>query len=689
MSIKKWILPKLDKEKAASIADAYGYPPFLSLLLVTRGFDTPEKIEAFLQDNEPADPFSLPDMEQAVERVSRAVDSFEKIAIYGDYDADGVTATAMLYSYLEARGADVTYYIPLRESEGYGLQKSAIDAIAGQGVTLLITVDNGISSWEEVEYAKSQGIDTVVTDHHEPPERLPDAVAVVDPHRKDSTGNGRELCGAGVAFMLILALEGPDADQETVLEDFGDLAAIGTIADIVPLTGKNRKLVQKGLKLLSQPNRMGLRALERSAGLEGRTFSATDVAFKIAPRINAMGRMGAADRAVRLFLSDYEEEAVRFAGEMEEENQKRQQAEQEILKKAVAFLEGHPRRLLDRVLVVAGENWHPGVLGIVSSKITERYGKPSFVLTLEGGEAKGSGRSIVGFSLHEALMYCRELFTRYGGHEMAAGLTMDVGLVEDFRKKINQYAASFEKMPVPFLQIDCKLNPAGIRAELVEEIEQMAPFGTGNPTPVFGLFNMKLERVESIGAGRHLRIFLSRDGATVQALLFGATVETFGYRTGDLVDLAVTLEKNTYRGQQSVSVLVKEIRPSGFEAEQFFEQKDACERFVRQEPVEPERLRRMIPTREDFAAVYRLLRDEHRLVWRLDLLMFRLQNRKIGYDKIYLCLRVLAEMELAQVKLEGATAQIQLRPAEKKVNLQHSKVLRQIKSLAGVGDENG
>ncbi len=213
MSIKKWILPKLDKEKAASIADAYGYPPFLSLLLVTRGFDTPEKIEAFLQDNEPADPFSLPDMEQAVERVSRAVDSFEKIAIYGDYDADGVTATAMLYSYLEARGADVTYYIPLRESEGYGLQKSAIDAIAGQGVTLLITVDNGISSWEEVEYAKSQGIDTVVTDHHEPPERLPDAVAVVDPHRKDSTGNGRELCGAGVAFMLILALEGPDADQ--------------------------------------------------------------------------------------------------------------------------------------------------------------------------------------------------------------------------------------------------------------------------------------------------------------------------------------------------------------------------------------------------------------------------------------------------------------------------------------------
>ena len=309
MSIKKWILPKLDKEKAASIADAYGYPPFLSLLLVTRGFDTPEKIEAFLQDNEPADPFSLPDMEQAVERVSRAVDSFEKIAIYGDYDADGVTATAMLYSYLEARGADVTYYIPLRESEGYGLQKSAIDVIAGQGVTLLITVDNGISSWEEVEYAKSQGIDTVVTDHHEPPERLPDAVAVVDPHRKDSTGNGRELCGAGVAFMLILALEGPDADQEAVLEDFGDLAAIGTIADIVPLTGKNRKLVQKGLKLLSQPNRMGLRALERSAGLEGRTFSATDVAFKIAPRINAMGRMGAADRAVRLFLSDYEEEA--------------------------------------------------------------------------------------------------------------------------------------------------------------------------------------------------------------------------------------------------------------------------------------------------------------------------------------------------------------------------------------------
>lgn len=689
MSIKKWVLPQLDKEKAASIADTYGYPPFLSLLLVTRGYDTPEKIDAFLQEAPPADPFSLPDMAQAVERITRAIDSFEKISICGDYDADGVTATAILYSYLEARGADVTFYIPLREAEGYGLQNSAVDRIAQQGVTLIITVDNGISSWEEVNYAKSLGIDTVVTDHHEPPERLPDAVAVVNPHRQDASGVGRELCGAGVAFMLILALEGPEADREAVLEEFGDLAAIGTIADIVPLCGENRRLVQKGLKLLNAPNRLGLRALEQGAGLQDKALTTGDVAFRIAPRINAMGRMGAADRAVRLFLSGYEEEASRFAGEMEDENQKRQQTEMEILKKAVAWLEERPRRLLDRVLVVAGEGWHPGVLGIVSSRITERYGKPSFILTVEKGEAKGSGRSISGFSLHQALTHCQHLFTRYGGHEMAAGLTMNSDSVETFRKEINAYASSMDKMPAPVLQIDCKLNPAALRPGLVEEIEQLAPFGTGNPEPVFGLFHMTLERIEPIGGGRHLRLTFSREGTVVQALKFGLPAEEFGYRIGEQVDLAVTLEKSTYRGQQSVTVLIKDMRPSGFEAERFFEQKEACERFARQEPVEPDRAGKMIPTREDFAAVYRLLRNEPRPVWRWDLLVSRLQSHQMGYDKIYVCLRVLAEMGLAQVKMEGASARIRLRPAENKVDLQQSKVLRQLKSLAGVGDENG
>ncbi len=685
MSIKKWILPQLDKEKAASLADAYGFPPFLSLLMVTRGLDHAQAMQDFLEGGTPADPFCLPDMDRAVERVSRAIDSFEKIAIYGDYDADGVTATTILYAYLQARGADVMFSIPLREAEGYGLSKNAVDNLAAQGVRLIVTVDNGISSYEEIQYAKTLGIDTVVTDHHEPPERLPQAEAVVDPHRRDGNGMCRELCGAGVALMLIRALEGPDADDGALMEDFGDMAAIGTIADIVPLCGENRRLVQRCLPLLTDPNRLGLRALERGAGLEGRTFSAVDVAFKIAPRINAMGRMGAADRAVKLFLTDYEEEANALAGEMEQENQQRQQAEQDILHKAVSWLEEHPRRLLDRVLVVAGEDWHPGVLGIVSSKITERYGKPSFILSVSRGEAKGSGRSVAGFSLHEALSHCAGRLTRYGGHAMAAGLTMDAESVDAFREEINAFAAAQGEMPQPSLSIDCKLNPARITPALVQEIERLAPFGTGNPVPVFGLFRMRLDRIDPVGGGKHLRLTLSRDGISIQAMRFGVPPQDFGYCPGDTVDLAVTLEKNEYRGSASVSVLVRDIRPADFDAGPFWEQKCACERFARKESVEPGRLAQMIPSREELGAVYRLLRGEGRDVWPLEVLLFRLSSWSIGYDKLYVCLRMLAELDLAHVRMDGTAVRVQLRQTSQKVSLDRSKVLQQIKSLAEEG----
>lgn len=609
MILRKWEVRPLDKERAAAFAQTYGVPFFLAMLMNIRGLDDAAHLREFLGEGEPlSDPFLLKDMDKAAARITRAVDNMEKIAVYGDYDADGVTSTAMLYSYLETRGADVIFYIPQREGEGYGMNIGAVEYLKEQGVSLIVTVDNGISSVQEVARANELGIDVVVTDHHRPQEILPDAVAVVDAYRPDDTSPYKHFSGVGIAFKLLMALEDGAGDVEDLLEAYSDLAAIGTIGDIVPLTGENRTLIRAGLERLSQSDRPGVQALLENAGIAGKALTSTNVAFTLVPRINATGRMGAPERAVRLLISGYEEEAEVLSEEICADNEERRRVEAEIAEAAFADIEAKGY-MKDRVVVVDGENWHHGVIGIVASRVTERCGKPCMIISRGETEAKGSGRSIEGFSLFEAICACGDLLLKFGGHPMAAGITLKPENIEAFRKRINRYAAEhFPQMPTQTVTLDCKLNPAALSVSMAQSLTQLEPFGNGNPQPVFGLFNMDLSNVTPVGGGGHLRLTLEKNGAVITAMRFNTKPEELPYHIGDKVDLAVQLEAREFRGQPSLTVIVRDMKFAAFNTEKNIASLASFEKWQRGEVLSAEDKNRLYPDRACLAAIYRALR---------------------------------------------------------------------------------
>lgn len=609
MILRKWEVRPLDKERAAAFAQTYGVPFFLAMLMNIRGLDDAAHLREFLGEGEPlSDPFLLKDMDKAAARITRAVDNMEKIAVYGDYDADGVTSTAMLYSYLETRGADVIFYIPQREGEGYGMNMGAVEYLKEQGVSLIVTVDNGISSVQEVARANELGIDVVVTDHHRPQEILPDAVAVVDAYRPDDTSPYKHFSGVGIAFKLLMALEDGAGDVEDLLEAYSDLAAIGTIGDIVPLTGENRTLIRAGLERLSQSDRPGVQALLENAGIAGKALTSTNVAFTLVPRINATGRMGAPERAVRLLISGYDEEAEVLSEEICADNEERRRVEAEIAEAAFADIEAKGY-MKDRVVVVDGENWHHGVIGIVASRVTERCGKPCMIISRGETEAKGSGRSIEGFSLFEAICACGDLLIKFGGHPMAAGITLKPENIEAFRKRINQYAAEhFPQMPTQTVTLDCKLNPAALSVSMAQSLTQLEPFGNGNPQPVFGLFNMELSNVTPVGGGGHLRLTLEKNGAVITAMRFNTKPEELPYHIGDKIDLAVQLEAREFRGQPSLTVIVRDMKFAAFNTEKNIASLASFEKWQRGEVLSAEDKNRLYPDRACLAAIYRALR---------------------------------------------------------------------------------
>lgn len=609
MILRKWEVRPLDKERAAAFAQTYGVPFFLAMLMNIRGLDDAAHLREFLGEGEPlSDPFLLKDMDKAAARITRAVDNMEKIAVYGDYDADGVTSTAMLYSYLETRGADVIFYIPQREGEGYGMNMGAVEYLKEQGVSLIVTVDNGISSVQEVARANELGIDVVVTDHHRPQEILPDAVAVVDAYRPDDTSPYKHFSGVGIAFKLLMALEDGAGDVEDLLEAYSDLAAIGTIGDIVPLTGENRTLIRAGLERLSQSDRPGVQALLENAGIAGKALTSTNVAFTLVPRINATGRMGAPERAVRLLISGYEEEAEVLSEEICADNEERRRVEAEIAEAAFADIEAKGY-MKDRVVVVDGENWHHGVIGIVASRVTERCGKPCMIISRGETEAKGSGRSIEGFSLFEAICACGDLLIKFGGHPMAAGITLKPENIEAFRKRINRYAAEhFPQMPTQTVTLDCKLNPAALSVSMAQSLTQLEPFGNGNPQPVFGLFNMELSNVTPVGGGGHLRLTLEKNGAVITAMRFNTKPEELPYHIGDKIDLAVQLEARECRGQPSLTVIVRDMKFAAFNTEKNIASLASFEKWQRGEVLSAEDKNRLYPDRACLAAIYRALR---------------------------------------------------------------------------------
>ncbi len=574
---KRWKFAECDKEIAKMLAEECDTDPFVALLCASRGHDTPEDLEEFIS-LEPmfADVFTLPDMEAAVDTILAAIDDKLKIAVFGDYDCDGVTATALLVRCLRSMGANVCYKIPDRLTEGYGMTSAAVEELAAQGVELIITVDNGITAFAAADRAAQLGIGLVITDHHLPIGELPEADAIIDPHREDSAFGFRDIAGVGVAFRLACALQGACAEE--LLYEYADLLAIGTVADVMPLVHENRVSVAEGIRAIDEGANPGVTALLKEAGFEGKELNASAIAFVVAPRLNAAGRLGSADRAVELLLAETVDDALPLAAVINRENSRRQHIEQEIYERAVRVAE-QDGYVNDRVIVVCGENWHKGIVGISAAKMCEKYSKPVILLSSDGDTAVGSGRSIKGFSLFDAINECADLTDRFGGHELAAGLTLPTALVDAFRRRINEYAAE-QEMPIPELSIDCKLKPSALNFDLADAVGLLEPFGSGNPVPVFAVCGVRIEKIIPLSQGKHIKIHFSKEYSAFVGLLFGTSPETFGYSVGDVVDVALTVSTGTYNGDRQLNLQIKDLRMNGTDDELQFNTLRAYNNFT-------------------------------------------------------------------------------------------------------------
>ena len=673
MSRRKWVVNEIDKALACEIADVYDIDPFAALLLVSRGITEKEEIESFFSSElNLSDPFTLKDMDKAVERIDRAMENDEKIAVYGDYDADGVTATALVCEYLNMNGCRVVPYIPDRNSEGYGLNCEAIRSLCEMGVSLIITVDNGISALEEAKYIKELGMDLVITDHHKVGQTLPEAVAVINPHREDCPSRFKHFAGVGVAFKLVSALCG---DSEEALSMFADLVTIGTVGDIVSLTGENRTIVKKGLELLNEGAGLGIEQLKNVAGVSEKELTSSSVAFSLVPRINAIGRTGHASGALELLMSEDFEQAADIASEIDRSNAGRQEIEREITLEAQRQIEENPEMLNNRVLIFSGENWHGGVIGIVAARLVQKYGKPCLVITDDGVEAKGSARSIDGFSLYECISSAADLLTHYGGHVLAAGFGMKSENLPLFKKAVEDYAKTVE-MPFPKLEIDCRLRPDFITADILDVIDSLEPFGAGNPQPMFGLFGMTLTGIQPIGGGKHLRLTFRKGTANATGLLFGMTQNEFAYTIGDTVDLAVRLEKNEYMGQVKVSIYIKEMRMSATDDELYLKSKRLYEKIMRKDRLTAKEARFALPERQQVANVFRFIRDSGGWSFDTDILCYRLGGDGSDAVKVLVCVEVLCELGI--FRKEGES--ILPHNLQNKVNLEDSDLMKYLKN---------
>lgn len=558
---KKWHIYENDETLIDKISKKYNINKLLASILINREIQE-ENIDVFLNPTRQNfhDPFLMPDMEIAVDRIIRAINTQEKIIIYGDYDVDGITSITVLKSFLEDRGIHVGQYIPNRLEEGYGLNKPAIDEIAENKYDLMITVDCGISGIDEIEYANSLGIETIVTDHHEVGDKLPNAIAVVDAKRKDNEYPCRHLAGVGVVFKLIQAIGIKLGLEEKEYLKYLDIVCVGTISDIVPLIDENRVIAKLGLMLVRQTKNMGLKSLLMSSGYKN--IDSNTISFGVAPRINACGRMGHAEQALKLFLSKDIYEVNELTKKLNEYNKLRQEKEKAIYENAIKQIEEN--KLYEKnAIIVGGENWHHGVIGIVSSKITDLYFKPSILLCYEDNLAKGSGRSIPGFDLHEALMKCQDTIERFGGHSMAIGITIKKDKFEEFSSKFEEIAeqSKIDEI-VPIINIDGKINLSDINRDIVESLKQLEPYGEGNKTPIFVFKNLKIDSIRALSEGKHIKMTLKDENTIINAIGFNLGYLSDEYRIGDKIDVVGTLEINSFNGVDSLQIGIKDVMKS-------------------------------------------------------------------------------------------------------------------------------
>ena len=652
-----------------------GYAPLAAMVLASRGIGDDRQARAYLDCNAPLlDPFLMTDMDKAAGRVGLAMSRGEKIAVFGDYDVDGITATCLLTDFLRRHGADVVSYIPGRLEEGYGLNPIAIHQLHAEGVKLIVTVDCGITAMSEAELCKQLGIDLVITDHHECKQTLPAAVAVVDPHRCDGGYPHKNLSGVGVAFKLASALCG---SQEKVLEEYADMVCLGTVADVMPLQGENRVFVARGLESLAHTKRPGIAALMAECGCAPETVSASSIGFMLAPRINAAGRMGQIDLAVELFLTDDPDKAAEAARGLCELNRQRQAVESEIYRQAVSML---PMGKPPEAIVLADESWHQGVVGIVASRIAEEYACPTFLICLDGEHGKASSRSHGGFNLFASLSALSPLLESYGGHELAAGFTISRANIPEFRRQICALAAQYytDDVPRTVLDVDCAVSPELLTLHNVDSLQMLEPCGNGCPKPVLMMKNLTIDRISMVGGGRHMRLRLCSGHTYLNAIYFSANPQTVSIQPGDLVDVAFTPQVNEFRGTRTVQMNVIDIRPS-CNAECL---PDAAPyRDMQRGNLTSGEAAALLPDRKMLALVWRYL-DAANPVQESPMCLcrkiVRWSGQPLNLGQMLTCLDIFRDVGLLTVQRQHKYVSIRLTPGEGKADLSRSQTMQRL-----------
>ncbi len=671
-----WNIAQPDPAAVNALVGA-GYAPLTAMVLASRGIENAAGAHHYLDcDVSLPDPFLMKDMDLAAGRVGLAMARGEKIAVFGDYDVDGITATCLLTDFLRRHGSDVVSYIPGRLEEGYGLNPIALRQLAAEGVKLIITVDCGITAVSEALLCTQLGMDLVITDHHECKDALPQAVAVVDPHRPDCGYPHRNLSGVGVAFKLASALCG---SQEEVLSQYADMVCLGTVADVMPLQGENRAFVSRGLASLQHTKRPGIAALMAESGCAPESVSASSIGFMLAPRINAAGRMGQIDLAVELFLTEDPARAGELARALCDLNRQRQSVESEIYQQAVSML---PSGSTPEAIVLADEHWHQGVVGIVASRIAEEYSCPAFLICLDGEHGKASSRSYGGFNLFTSLTALAPLLESYGGHELAAGFTISRSNIPEFRKQICSIAAGFysDDTPRTTLDVDCAIPPELMTIPNIESLSALEPCGNGCPKPVLAMTGLTIDRITPVGGGRHMRLRLRRGSHLLGAIYFSATPESVSIQPGDVVDVAFTPQVNEHRGERAVQMNVLDIRPSCAAA---CSPDAGAYRALRSGSLTAEAAAGLAPSRATLAMVWRYLAAAANPTVEEDPMclcrkIVRWSGLPLSLGQLMTCLDIFHDVGLLQSQRMHKYISIRLTPGQEKADLNESQTLQQL-----------
>ena len=674
--MKKWNIGSPDTALVKAMQAGSDLSQLCCTVLVSQGYLHLSDAADFMGCQALSDPSQICDMTEAAALINAAVDEGKRICIYGDYDCDGVMSTTILYSYLLETGANVTWRIPER-SEGYGLNLQAVREMHEDGVQMIVTVDNGISAVEEAKLIKELGMELIITDHHQAGEELPEALAIVDAHRSDNYSPYRYYCGAGIALLLVAAMN--DGDTQMAMEQFGDLAAVATIADVVPLTGENRFLVRRGMEYIENTERVGLRALREVSHLAEKPLTAMNIAFGLAPRINAAGRLESPRLAVELMLEEDPDKAAELAQKLDSINAKRKEREAEILKEIAELIEKNPEILLERVLIFVGKGWHFGVTGIVASRLEEQYGKPCFMVSVdEEGFGHGSARSFGEFHVFKSLTACADVLEKFGGHPAAGGFTLKEENIPEFRRLLLEYAK--ENHPdMPFMEVHavCPLQPEYMLPEAVQSLETLAPFGAENPEPVFLAENVRIQNMQLLNSGTHTRLTVQMQGYSYTAMCFGKTPEQLGVSAGDVCHMLVRLSVNTYNNITSVTMFVQEIRQAGIPQTKMLNGLRVYEKYRRGEELPKSYYQNMLPERKELETVYTAVTEKPVTA---EMLAASMMHRNINYCKLLVALDIFTELGLLTRNFQ--TGEVYRVPVTQKVSLENSAVLAELKRLA-------